>query len=67
MKQSGLWTREEAISEIARILDAAELAPQYVSTSNGRFTITFQRLDDQSGGKLFSRPGPLEKDDIGEI
>jgi hypothetical protein len=67
MKESRLWTREEAMSETAKIFDAAERTPQHVLASNGRFTITFEKLDYENNAELFSKPGPLEKDDIGDI
>jgi hypothetical protein len=67
MTGSQIWTKEEAISDVVRLLESAEHAPQYIRVNSGRLTISFQKVGDEMVDDFFSVPGPLEKDDIGDL
>lgn len=64
MTESKTWIRDEALAHFDALLQAAKLAPQFISTSGGHFMITFKRDDRSNPNDIFSTPGPLSENDI---
>ncbi len=67
MAGSKIWSMQEAIADLPSLLQAAEVAPQFISSESGRFTVTFQKHGAGKSADLLSTPGPLEKEDLGDV
>ncbi|MEN0116764.1 MAG: hypothetical protein AAGD15_08575 [Agrobacterium cavarae] len=58
-----VWTRQQAESDTAAVLDASKDAPQVIEDVDGHFVLTFSRTGKMPVKDWAKLPGTLDDDD----